>query len=76
MTCLEVGMWRYELAKRREAVICALVWHLPREIIQWAVVRAYAHGTTGRWGQTHPDTLGYGELLRRWETPDNRQATR
>lgn len=44
-----------------------LVWRLPRRLIYFAVIRVWAHGTMGQYGNTRPDDLGWNEALKRWE---------
>jgi hypothetical protein len=46
-----------------------LVWALPRYVAYWAFVRVAAHGTTGRFGTTHPDRLSVVEAMKRWDPP-------
>lgn len=53
--------------KYRDKLIRAIVWRLPREVILWATVRLFAHGTTGKYGNTHPDSLTLFEALDRWK---------
>ncbi|HML21866.1 MAG TPA: hypothetical protein PKD09_09470 [Aggregatilinea sp.] len=64
--------WRLKYLKARipvlqEQLIMWIVWHLPRKLIYFAVIRCWAHGTTGQYGMTSPDDLGWGEALDRWE---------
>jgi hypothetical protein len=53
--------------ERREHAWRWLAWHLPHELVSWAVIRLWAHGTTGEYGNTHPDELQWGEAMRRWD---------
>lgn len=57
--------WWLEHQTERHAMTMA--WLLPRGLVYWAVIRCWAHGTTGEYGTTEPDTLGWSEALRRWE---------
>jgi hypothetical protein len=67
-------MWRYEMAKWRETLVCWIVWHLPRSLVYWATIRLFAHATTGRWGSETPDSVTIWTALKRWErVPDNRR---
>lgn len=50
-----------------ERLKMALAWRLPRWLVYWAVIRVWAHGTTGQYGDTEPDRLGWNEALKRWE---------
>jgi hypothetical protein len=60
---LDVRWW---LARQSERTWTSFVWRLPRRAIYWAVIRCFAHGTTGQYGNTHPDELGWSEALNRW----------
>lgn len=57
---------RYEYSKRREQLVRAIVWRLPHDLVYWSVIRVWAHGTRGRWGNTHPDELNWNQALQRW----------
>lgn len=43
-----------------------LAWRLPRRLVYFAVIRAWAHGTTGQWGDTEAPGLRVDEALQRW----------
>lgn len=65
--------WLFTLTGRglstwRDKLVMGIVWRLPRWVIYWAVIRFWAHGTTGQWGNTHPDELTWSEACKRWET--------
>lgn len=52
-------------------------WHrlaraLPHELAYWAFIRVFAHATTGKWGDTHPDKIGYGKVAHRWHKSNAR----
>lgn len=58
---------RYELGKRRQRAVMAVVWRLPSEIVYWSAIRVMANATTGKWsGQVVPE-LTIFEALERWE---------
>lgn len=61
---------RYVLYNGRENAWNWLAWHLPRQLIYFAVIRLWAHGTTGKYGMTTPDELTWGEALKRWSKPN------
>ena len=63
----QLQWYQNRLRVRAEKLIMAFVWRLPRRVIYFAVIRVWSHGTTGKFGGTHPDDLGWGEALRRWE---------
>lgn len=44
-----------------------VAWLLPRQVALWAMVRVVAHATTGKWGNEHPDSIGYKEMHDRWQ---------
>lgn len=52
----------------REKIIMWIAWHLPRDVVKWAMIRCFAHATSGRWGGDHVDAIGYKEVHDRWET--------
>lgn len=54
----------------REKLIIWLAWRLPRELVRWAMIRTFAHATTGRWGGDHVDAIGYKEVYDRWDQPN------
>lgn len=58
-------MWRLRVWWFND-VMMWVAWHLPRRLVTWAVIRCFAHATTGEYGTTEPDSLRYGELMRRW----------
>ena len=64
--------YRVRLRVRVEKLIMAVIWRLPRRAIYFAVIRVWSHGTTGQFEGTHPDDLGWGEALRRWEQDSER----
>lgn len=73
-TGIRLGLWtrldvRYKAMKFREALIMQFVWAMPRVFIRWAVVRAVAHASTGKWGMEHPGRLKAFEVMDRWELP-------
>ena len=51
--------------RRRERLQLRLAWALPKWLLKWAVVRAYAVATTGAYGDTPPDTVTYRMLCER-----------
>lgn len=66
---VELLRWRFADWRRRKAEKLRIwfIWHLPRWVAYWSTIRVFSHGTTGAYGNTHPDELGYGELMKRWE---------
>jgi hypothetical protein len=59
--------WRYRLTKRRERLLMALVWKLPRSIVMWSTVRVIANATTGAHSNQVVPELTAMEALERWE---------
>ncbi len=57
---------KYEMIKKRRKLLMWFVWKLPRPIIYWAVIRATANATTGKYGNTVPTGLGWDTILERW----------
>jgi len=60
----------YRIERIREKTVIWIAWHLPREVVKWAFIRAFAHASTGPCGNTHPDSLTYKEVYDRWEQGD------
>jgi hypothetical protein len=58
---------RYELGKRFEALIRAIVWRLPRRLVMWSYIRVGAHATTGKYGNTVVPEITMMEALKRWD---------
>lgn len=54
-----LGVWGTKL-------LMAFTWRLPRKLVYFAVIRVWAHGTTGDYGGTVPSELGWDEALKRW----------
>jgi hypothetical protein len=46
-----------------------IAWKLPRPLVKWAVIRLFAHATTGRYGSTSPPELTAMDALKRWDDP-------
>jgi hypothetical protein len=61
---------RWWMTRQQERLAMRIAWHLPRWLIYWAVIRCWAHGTTGEYGTTEPDKLGWSEALKRWQALD------
>ena len=43
-----------------------IAWRLPRDVVKWAMIRCYAHASSGQWGGEHVDEIGYKEVHDRW----------
>lgn len=52
----------------KELLAIKVAWLLPRRIVLWATIRAFAHATTGKWGGEHVDQVGYKEVHDRWQS--------
>lgn len=50
----------------KERIAIKIAWLLPRRVALWAMIRVAAHATTGKWGNEHPDSIGYKEMHDRW----------
>ena len=57
----------YTIPKYYNRFLRWFVWLLPRDVIKWATVRLFAHGTSGKYAATHPDTLTLFTALDRWQ---------
>jgi hypothetical protein len=53
----------------RDRIAIWVAWHLPRRIVLWCMIRAFAHATTGRWSNETLDSVGYKEVHDRWMMP-------
>lgn len=49
-----------------ERVLIAVAWRLPRSLVYWCVIRAFAHATTGPWSDQEVGTVGGFDILERW----------
>lgn len=58
---------RYLLARRREAAVMWVAWHLPRRLVMWCWYRVGAHATTGEYGNTNPSELLMMDAIKRWD---------
>ena len=52
--------WRYPLAMH-------LADMLPRCIVYYAVIRAWAEATTGQWSHEDATSVGVSDVVKRWE---------
>jgi hypothetical protein len=61
-------MWKFRswLSYQPENISQKIAWMLPRRVALWAMIRVAAHATTGKWGNEHPDAIGYKEMHDRW----------
>jgi hypothetical protein len=52
-----------------EKMQMAIAWRLPRWLVYWALVRAGAYATTGKYGAEVTDThaLSYSTMTKRWK---------
>jgi hypothetical protein len=60
---------KYHIRKRREALLMAIAWRLPRELVMWCYVRVASHATTGQFSDTVVPELGMVDALHRWDQP-------
>lgn len=51
----------------REKIAMNIAWLLPRWLIYFAIIRAWANATTGQYGNTNPSDLTVYTMIRRWE---------
>lgn len=57
------------MERLKERVAIWIAWHLlPRRVVLWAMIRTFAHATTGKHGGDHPDAIGYKEVHDRWQS--------
>ncbi len=56
--------WRYELSKRWERFIMAIVWRLPRVVVMWAFVRMTV---TSCPDDENPTMQTASDTMKRWE---------
>ncbi len=61
---------RYQATKRLESLQLKIVWHLPRWVIRWAVVRATLHATNGKWSGEIVNEIPATEVSKRWGEGD------
>lgn len=50
----------------RERVLVAVAWRLPRSLVYWCVIRAFAHATTGPWSDQEVPAVRGMDILERW----------
>ncbi len=46
-----------------------LAWHLPRSVVYHCLIRAWAHGTSGQFGNTVAPSLTMEQAIERWDIP-------
>ena len=52
--------WRYEFAMH-------VAYALPRSVVNWTLIRAWAHATTGQWENEEVSSVTASEMIKRWE---------
>lgn len=58
---------KYRLIVLVEKLKLWIVWHLPRELIYWATIRAGVHATTGKWSGEETPGVTIADILKRWK---------
>lgn len=58
----------------KEKIEWWIAFALPRKIAYLSMMRVYAHGTSGKYGNTMVNEVTAMEILGRWET-DNKETT-
>jgi hypothetical protein len=46
-----------------------IAWLLPRRVVYYALIRAWAHATTGRWGTDDATDISCDDVVVRWRLP-------
>lgn len=59
-----------------ERALMELVWRLPRKVIAWALIRAWAHASSGPWSDEAAPELSMELVVRRWDQPHDDEPTR
>ena len=54
---------RYLIYRYNEKAQMFIAWHLPKWLVRWTVVRAFAKATTYA-GDRHPDEIGYNDVCK------------
>lgn len=57
------------MSRRTDAVWNWIAWRLPRKLVYFATIRAWAHGTTGKWGHVEAPAALASDVVKRWEDP-------
>jgi hypothetical protein len=52
----------YHWVERRQMWVA---WHVPKWLMRWVVIRAFAKATTGDYGDTEPDKVTFRMLFER-----------
>lgn len=52
-----------------------IAYRLPRKVVYWAVIRAGAHATTGKYNTTEVTAITTMEVLQRWEKKNTQPNT-
>jgi hypothetical protein len=45
-----------------------IAWFLPKKLVYWAVVRAFAKASCTTCSHKHPDEIGYNDVAKVWES--------
>lgn len=57
--------WRYEFAMHA-------AYALPQSIVNWALIRAWAHATGEPWGSEDATSITMSETVKRWEKANDK----
>lgn len=57
----------HRLERSRDGLARWIAWHLPQAVVYHALIRAWAHATQGRYGDTVVPAVTADEVVRRWE---------
>jgi len=50
-----------------EKIYKEIAWLLPKKIMYWAVIRAFAKATTGKNSDKAPDQVGFSAVIDEWK---------
>jgi hypothetical protein len=58
----------YRWRVKREKVLTAIAWRMPRDLVYWCAIRLFAHATTGEHEHGYVDEVTVLDALRRWKS--------
>ncbi len=59
--------FKYELGKKKEALMIKIAWAMPRWLVCWCSIRLISKATVGEYGHQVVPELTAMDALKRWE---------
>lgn len=53
---------------KKDKLMMAIAWAMPRWLVYWCAIRLMAHATTGKYGHEFTDRVTILDALKRWHS--------